>query len=128
MIWCDDQGVVIKKKALKKMKHAGKAYLKTVGINKLPTPFELTGDKRWDVGGEFYQMYDLELNSAEDVLSVESGENDDLNTYDDSEMVENSEDEDDDEEGVKVINYNAEDEVIDINKIIEIPSLLDVEF
>jgi hypothetical protein len=85
LIWCDDQGVAIKKKDLKKMKHSGKAYLKVVGVNRLPTAFELTGDEKWDLGGEFYQKYDLELDSGDDV---------DLNTPDDSETVENSGDED----------------------------------
>ena len=61
LIWCDDQGVTIKEDQLNKMKRSGKAYLKVVGVNRLPTPFELTGDQRWDVGGEFYQTYDLGL-------------------------------------------------------------------
>ena len=128
LIWCDDQGVDIKVKDLKKMKHSGKAYLKTVGINKLPTPFELTGDDRWDVGGQLYEMYDLELDSGDDLLSAESGEDDDLNTYDDSEKLDDSEYEDDIDDGVKVLNHKTEDEVININKIIQIPSLLNVEF
>ena len=111
LIWCDDQGVAVKKKDLKRMKHAGKAYLRTVGINKLPTPFELTGDEKWDVGGELYGLYDLELDSGEDVLSDDSGGDVDLNTDDDSETVENSEDEDGVDGGVKVLRTKSNDEI-----------------
>jgi len=31
------------------MKHSGKAYLKVVGVNRLPTVYELTGDPEWVV-------------------------------------------------------------------------------
>ena len=114
LTWCDDQGVGIKKKDLKKMKHSGKAYLKVVGVNRLPTPFELTGDEKWDLDGELYQMYDLGLDSGEDVLSHDSGDDVDLNTYDDSEMLENSEDGDGGDDGIKVLNHRTNEEVMEM--------------
>jgi len=128
LIWCDDQGVVIKEKDLKKMKHSGKAFLKVVGVNRLPTAFELTGDDRWDVDGEFYQMYDLGLDSGEDVLSADVDDDFDLNTDEDGEEVDNSEDEDEVADSVKVLNHKTNEEEININEIIKLPSLLNVEF
>ncbi len=75
-----------------------------------------------------YQMYDLGLDSGEDVLSAETCDNADLNTYDDSETVENSGDDNSEDDGVKVLNYNTEEEEININEIIKLPSLLNVKF
>ncbi len=111
LIWCDEQGNGIKKKDLDKMKRSGKAYLKVVGLNRLPTPFELTEDEKWDLGGEFYQTYDLRLDSNKDVLSADSGDALDLNTYDYSEDGENSEDDGVDDGGVKVLMRKTKDEV-----------------
>ena len=112
LIWVDDQGARIKTKELDKMKHSGKAYLKVVGVNRLPTPFELTGDPNWVVGGELYQFYNLELDSGDDVLSVDVGEDADLNTVDDGEEVYNSEDEVDGDGCVKVLDEKAYNEAI----------------
>lgn len=111
LIWCDDQGVGIKAKELDKMKHSGKAYLKVVGVNRLPTPFELTGNPDWVVGGELYQFYNLELDSGDDLLSAGAEDDDDLNTLDDRETVENSGDEEDIDGGVKVLNHKTGKEV-----------------
>jgi hypothetical protein len=52
---------------LKKAKHSGRAYLKindafsADDVTGLPTPFELTGDPRWNEGGDLYRLYDLAL-------------------------------------------------------------------
>ena len=48
-------------KSLEKAKRSGKAYIKVGQFNRLPTPFELTNDNRWDIEGEFYKQFDLEL-------------------------------------------------------------------
>nr|WP_231715830.1 hypothetical protein [Desulfosarcina widdelii] len=68
LTWCDEDGVEFPDEpALKKAKHSGKAYLKINdafhidNITGLPTPFELTGDTRWDEGGELSRLYDLAL-------------------------------------------------------------------
>lgn len=114
VIWSDDQGSTINAKDLKKMKHSGKAYLKVVGLNRLPTPFELTGDDRWDVGGDLYQLYNLELDSGEDVIGdigVNPDDQDGFNSDSDSEPVDNGGDEDDGDSGVKELNHRTQDEV-----------------
>jgi len=66
--WCDENGYhFVDDKALKKAKHQGTAYLKISDtyqnetVKGLPTPFDLTGDARWDVGGDLLQMFNLEL-------------------------------------------------------------------
>ena len=115
LIWCDDQGVGIKnEKDLKKMKHSGKAYLKVVGVNRLPTPFKLTGDPDWVVGGELYQFYNLELNLGDDLLNAGAEDDDDFNTDGDSEMLDNSGYEDDFDGCVKALNHRTNKEVKEI--------------
>lgn len=65
LVWVDEHGSrFLNDQSLEKAKRTGKVYLKVSDANKLPTPYQLTGDPRWDVGGEFYQMYDLGLESA----------------------------------------------------------------
>ena len=60
--WCDETGAVFGDDlALEKAKRSGKAYLCVAGWNSLPSPFQLTGDFRWDRGGDLYAAYDLEL-------------------------------------------------------------------
>jgi DNA primase len=90
LTWCDeDSEEFVDDAALKKAKHSGKAFLRindsynTDDITGLPTPFELTGDPRWDEDGDLYQLYDLALDrrpivenkASEDV--VEPGPSDD---------------------------------------------------
>ena len=111
LTWCDDQGVDIKVKDLKKMKYSGKAYLKVVGVNQLPTVYELTGDPGWVVGGELYQFYNLELDSGVELLSVGDGDDADLNTDEDSDEVDNSGDGNDVDGCVKVFNHRTNEEV-----------------
>ena len=45
----------------RKQSDPGKHILKLDNYNRLPTPFELTNDDRWDIEGEFYKRFDLEL-------------------------------------------------------------------
>ena len=66
--WCDEDGEEFSDEpALKKAKHSGNAYLKlndsynVDDVTGLPTPFELTKDPAWDVGGKLYHLYDLGL-------------------------------------------------------------------
>ena len=88
LIWVDEKNNEFSNdESLKKAKHSGKAFLKSVGTAGLPTTFELTQDPRWDVGGEYYQMYDLEFECNEDVvMSLDEDEASDglINTSDDS--------------------------------------------
>jgi hypothetical protein len=77
LVWCDEDGGEFADEAfLKKAKHSGTAYLKindtyvADDVTGLPTPFELTGDDRWDQGGDLLDVYDLKLDRRE-VLTTE---------------------------------------------------------
>ncbi len=111
LIWCDDQSVKIKAKELDKMKHSGKAYLKVVGVNRLPNVYELTGDPDWVVGGELYQFYNLELDSGHDLLDDDVYDEEEFNTSEESEEVENSRNEDEIVDPVNVLNHKSNEEV-----------------
>jgi DNA primase len=72
LVWCDEDGGEFGDEAfLKKAKHSGTAYLKindtyvADDVTGLPTPFELTGDDRWDQGGDLLEVYDLKLDRRE---------------------------------------------------------------
>ncbi|MCP4552577.1 MAG: hypothetical protein GY834_11165 [Bacteroidetes bacterium] len=54
------------------------------------------------------------MDLSEDVLSAESCEDADLNTYDDSGKVENSENADGSDGGAKVLNHRTNEEVMGI--------------
>jgi hypothetical protein len=60
--WCDENGEAFDDiSALKTAKHSGIAYIRIVTGKSLPTPYELTGDPRWDKDGDLYALYDLHL-------------------------------------------------------------------
>jgi hypothetical protein len=46
---------------LEKAKRSGKAFLNVAGRKSLPSPFQLSGDQRWDKDGDLYAAYDLQL-------------------------------------------------------------------
>lgn len=68
LTWCtEDDDEYSDEVTLKRDKRLGRARIKicaeynsynTIG---LPTPYELTGDQRWDMGGEHYELYNLHL-------------------------------------------------------------------
>jgi DNA primase len=68
LVWCNDYGEEFADDAaLKKAKHSGTAYVKVNDafvpddVTGLPTPFDLTGDPRWNDGGDLFDLYDLRL-------------------------------------------------------------------
>jgi hypothetical protein len=62
LTWCDETGAVFSDDlALEKAKRSGKAFLCVAGGKSLPSPFQLTGDPCWDMGGDLYAAYDLQL-------------------------------------------------------------------
>ena len=62
LTWCDETGAVFGDDlALEKAKRSGKAFLCVAAGKSLPSLFQLTGDPRWDTGGDLYAAYDLEL-------------------------------------------------------------------
>jgi hypothetical protein len=87
--WCDKNGAEFSDDlALGKAKRSGKAYLFVAGGKSLPSPFQLTGDPRWDKGGDLHEAYDLQLDHGggddylagirdESVTGVEDGVTDD---------------------------------------------------
>jgi len=71
LVWVDQDGNQFPdEKALKKAKPAGKAFIAVGGITGLPTPFQLTGDPRWDIGGDLYEKYDLKLDDEDIDLTI----------------------------------------------------------
>ena len=65
LCWSDKDGQPIDGDKLNRFKRTGKAHLKIFKINRLPTPFELTGDPRWSEDGDLYKFYDLELEPSD---------------------------------------------------------------
>lgn len=124
LVWCDEfDEVFLNDKDLKKAKHSGKAYLKIsdsyipINVAGLPTPFDLTGDPKWDEGGELLLKYDLELKIkpvADKVFTpVKEVLIPHLNTPVDKEPVNNINKSDDDRTGVKVFSLFGEEKAID---------------
>ena len=113
--WCDENGYhFVDDKALKKAKHQGTAYLKATEtyqnetVKGLPTPFDLTGDPRWNEGGDLVELYDLGLEKRKIVPSVFTGVNPvftpALNTVKEDEMVNIIQYSGDEPDGVKVLS------------------------
>jgi hypothetical protein len=62
LVWCDENGSPFPDEgSLSKARHCGKAFIRLAYPCGLPTPFELTGDQRWNEGGELYEIFDLEF-------------------------------------------------------------------
>jgi hypothetical protein len=60
LTWCDDKDDEFEDtKTLEKAKRSGKVFIRVKNFNRLPTPYELTGDKRWDTDGDLYRKFDL---------------------------------------------------------------------
>ena len=79
--WCDKEGKAFESElALKNAQRKGSAHLKLTKGPDLPSPYQVTRDPRWDVGGEFYELYHLGLNNPKPegvrVLEQTSGNRD----------------------------------------------------
>jgi hypothetical protein len=60
LTWCNDKDDEFEDtKALEKAKCCGKAFIRVINFNRLPTPYELSGDKSWDFDGDLYRKFDL---------------------------------------------------------------------
>ena len=108
--WCDEKGIGFKDVAdLEKAKRSGRAYLTVSGGKRLPTVFELTGDARWDKGGDLYLAYDLHLDGDQ----VEHVINPDEETVSGQDMIFDAEDQTSDEKpAVKVLSEKSHSEVL----------------
>jgi len=101
-------------KALETAKRKGIAYLKisdtyqNENVRGLPTPFDLTGDPRWNEGGDLMKLYDLELEKRTALSTVFTGVNPvftpALNTVKEDEMVNIIEYSGDEPDGDRVIS------------------------
>ena len=105
--WCDENGAEFADDLeMEKAKRAGKAYVVVVAGNSLPSPFQLTGDPRWDKGGDLWTSYDLEMNQ---------GGFDDQELVVTDNIINESEDSDRDSDGirqaVKVFSGKSNDEI-----------------
>jgi DNA primase len=121
LTWCDENGnLFIDDKDLGKAKRSGKAYLKVADdydkktVTGLPSPFKLTGDSEWDKNGKLLEMYDLELKKSHSADKVFNGVLDvfrpPLNTSEGGEDVNHIPKSDDEDQGVKVLIGNTEDD------------------
>jgi hypothetical protein len=64
--WCDEKGVGFKDVAeLERAKRMGQAFVKVAERPCLPSPYQLTGDFRWDLGGEYWELYDLGIEESD---------------------------------------------------------------
>lgn len=123
IIWCDADGFQFADdNALKKAKPAGKAFLRIsnvyqkMDIKKLPSPFELTGNTEWDKEGKLYQLYDLHLDKKEardscpqECSGVFGGVKSDLNTSNESNVIDIINDSSIDGGSVQVFSVLEED-------------------
>jgi hypothetical protein len=113
--WCDGDGYhFVDDKALKKAKHQGTAYLKAMEtyqnetVKGLPTPFDLTGDPRWNECGDLFQLFDLQLEKRTALSTVLRGVKEVftpvLNTVNEDEIVNMIEYSGDELDGVNVLS------------------------
>ena len=78
--WCDGNGVEFTDVAeLERAKRMGQAFIRVADRPCLPSPYQLTGDSRWDVGGEYWELYDLGFEESDP-----DDKNAGVNVYNDS--------------------------------------------
>lgn len=121
LIWCGESGNEFSDiKSLEKAKRSGKAFIKVAGFSCLPTPYQLTGDKRWDNDGDFYNQYDLEFDE-DNIESAVFNERDQLpqDTKTSPNLLDLTEIHDTDKtnEGVKVLSEKCDlqNKKLDVN-------------
>jgi len=113
IVWCDKEGREFEnEQEEKRAKSSGKGFIKVadsysiVSTTGLPTPYELTGDPRWDTGGDLLEKYDLKLDSRSGDGEVSRGikgvSTPPIDTPDGSYRIDNVKDSSDDEGGIKV--------------------------
>ena len=65
-VWCDINGAeFINVAELERAKRIGQAFVRVAERPCLPSPYQLTGDYRWDAGGEFWDLYDLDIEEGD---------------------------------------------------------------
>ena len=108
LTWCHEKGREIPSQVdLRIAKHCGKAFIRIAQPSGLPTPFDLTGDPRWDVGGELFERYDLGIEGEDGGDSGDGELTRSLNTSDDGYPIDNIKESSDEQGGVKVLSENS---------------------
>jgi hypothetical protein len=115
-MWVDDaDNTFADVESLEKAKRSGKAYIKVGQVNRLPTPFELTGNPDWGIKGELYRQYDLGFESTDTrVMELDESEQSSFpsNTAGASNNVENREETKDSTAGVKALRSIPHEDVM----------------
>jgi len=66
LVWCDGNGVeFIDVAELERAKRMGQAFIRVAERPCLPNPYQLIGDFRWDLGGEYWELYDLGIEESD---------------------------------------------------------------
>jgi hypothetical protein len=66
LVWCDGNGVEFTNVAeLERAKRMGQAFIRVAERPCLPNPYQLIGDFRWDLGGEYWELYDLGIEESD---------------------------------------------------------------
>jgi hypothetical protein len=64
--WCDEKSHGFMGVAdLEKAKRIGQAFIWVADRPCLPSPYQLTGDARWDEDGEYWELYDLGIDVSD---------------------------------------------------------------
>ena len=118
LTWCDENGNEFPDvKSLEKSKRSGKAFIRLGRLNRLPTPYQLTGDKRWDIGGEFYQIWDLGLDTPNyDVLPFDAERITPLTSDRPVKIVDPVSPKNDEDDGVKALSEKEGNESENVKK------------
>jgi hypothetical protein len=108
--WCDEKGHGFMDSAdLERAKRSGRAYITVSDGKRLPSVFELTGDARWDKGGELHSRYDLHLDGD----SFEQASYPDEETVVDQDIIFDDDSVTSNEKpGVKVLSGKSHSEVL----------------
>lgn len=108
LTWCDEKGREFPSRVdLRIAKHSGKAFIRVAQPSGLPSPFDLTGDPRWDVGGELFERYDLGIEGEDGADSGDGKLTHSLNTSDDGYPFDNIKESLEKQGGVKVLSENS---------------------
>ena len=103
LMWVDDADTTFADvNSLEKAKRSGKAYIKVGQYNRLPTPFELTGNPDWDRGGILFEAYDLHLDDIVDDFIDSDKVEKDCQEQENADLI---------DEGVKVLSDKTNEDI-----------------
>lgn len=72
--WCDADGTTYNRDCdLEKAKRSGTVFVRVANRIALPSPFELTEDRRWAEGGSLFTLYNLHLDDDDYDINQDVG-------------------------------------------------------